>query len=339
MDSRERVIRALELTGPDRLPVMHRTLPGAFIRYGRRLEALYEHYPSDVLLSPSLRAPFAHREPVAEGSGHGQSEDIWGCTWNSTTDDFLGQVVGHPLADWRALEDYVFPDPHSGREISQELVAAVGNDGHHHYVLAEAGSLYHRYTFLRGMEQGLMDVVEGRQEFQHVLKQITEFTLARVAFWCEFEEVDGIQISDDWGTQENLLINPRMWRRWFRPAYQRIIDAIHAGGKFAHLHSDGQIGAIIPDLIEMGWDEINPQVWAMDMDTLSRQCAGAICVRADLDRQWALPFGSASDVEAHVRETIAAFHRPQGGYIGYGQIGPDVPLENAGAMLRTLYAG
>lgn len=54
MDSRERVIRAVERTGPDRPPVMHRTLQGAFRRYGRRLEELYARYPSDVLLSPSF---------------------------------------------------------------------------------------------------------------------------------------------------------------------------------------------------------------------------------------------------------------------------------------------
>jgi uroporphyrinogen decarboxylase len=339
MDSRERVIRALELTGPDRLPVMHRTLPGAFIRYGRRLEALYERYPSDVLLSPSLRAPFAHRDGVTEGSGHGSMQDAWGCIWQSATDDFLGQVVGHPLADWRALDGYTFPDPAMGRDIQTELVAVVRADRHRHYVLSEGGSLYHRYTFLRGMEQGLIDVIEGSREFQYVLERIVEFTLERVAFWCEFEEVDGIQISDDWGTQENLLINPQSWRRWFRPAYQRIVDAIHAGGKHAHLHSDGQILSILPDLIEIGWDEINPQVWSMDMDAVSRLCAGVICVRADLDRQWVLPFGAVADVEAHVRKTVAAFHRSEGGYIGYGQVGPDVPLENAEAMLRTLYAG
>lgn len=335
MDSRERIIRAMELTGPDRVPVMHRSLPGAFLRYGSALEELYERYPSDVLLSPTLRAPFQHDDPAAEGAGAGMVTDIWGCTWHKSTDDYAGQVVGHPLEDWRQLDDYQFPDPMSGHEASQELVDTVGKDGHRHYVMAAAGSFYHRYTYMRNMEQGLMDVAEASEQFQYLLKRITDFVIARAEFWCQFEEVDGVLIGDDWGTQENLMISPRSWRKWFRSAYQRVVDAIHAGGKYAHFHSDGQIRAIIPDLMEIGWDDINPQVWTMDVNELSQEFAGKVCFRADLDRQWVLPFGTVADVEAHVRKTIEAFHRPQGGYIGYGQIGADVPLENAEAMLRA----
>ena len=49
MNSRQRVIRAIEMTGPDRIPIMHDTLPGAFARYGEALEGLYRRYPDDVV--------------------------------------------------------------------------------------------------------------------------------------------------------------------------------------------------------------------------------------------------------------------------------------------------
>lgn len=335
MDSRERIIRAMELTGPDRVPVMHRSLPGAFRVHGRALEELYERYPSDVLLSPRLKAPFQHLDSVAEGFGEGTTRDIWDCIWRSSTADFAGQVIGHPLADWSRLDQFRFPDPMTGHEIAEELVAVVGKDGHQHYVMAQAGSIFHRYTYLRGMENALIDVVEGSEEFQHLVNGIADFDIARIEFFSQFEEVDGLLIGDDWGTQENLMISPKHWRKWFKPIYKRMVDAIHAGGKYAHLHSDGQIRAIMPDLVGIGWDEINPQVWIMDIAELGREWGGKICVRADLDRQWVLPFGSVEDVEQHVWRTIEAFHRPSGGYIGYGQIGPDVPLRNAEAMLRA----
>jgi len=49
MNSRQRVVRAVEMTGPDRVPIMHDTLPGAFARYGEALEGLYRKYPEDVI--------------------------------------------------------------------------------------------------------------------------------------------------------------------------------------------------------------------------------------------------------------------------------------------------
>src|SRR5512137_149599 len=101
MNCRERYTRAITFSGPDRVPVMHRTIPGAFRRHGGRLETLYERYPSDVLLSPSTRAWFAFRRGVAESSGALKGAvDEWGCVWDSLNDDYLGQVFGHPLEDW-----------------------------------------------------------------------------------------------------------------------------------------------------------------------------------------------------------------------------------------------
>ena len=128
MDSRERVIRALEFTSPDRVPVMHRSLPGAFVRYGTVLEDLYTRYPSDVLLSPTLRAPFDFASPVDEGSSSGTLTDEWGCVWQKTTDDYQGRVAVSPFADWAALDDYRFPDPAQGYEGVQEMVETVRAD-------------------------------------------------------------------------------------------------------------------------------------------------------------------------------------------------------------------
>ncbi len=339
MNSRERVIRAITFTNPDRAPIMHRTLPGAFRRYGEALEELYARYPSDVLLSPTLRAPFRHASPAGEGAGAGMIEDIWGCTWKKLTDDYVGQVVGHPLEDWAALDTYHWPDPATGAEpAAAEMLKTVEADGHQHFVMAGAGSIYHQYAFLRNVENGLIDVLEEKPQFAHLLERLTDFVVARAAFWCQFEEVDGILIEDDWGSQENLLISPAKWRKWFKPLYRRVIQAIHAGGKTAHLHSDGQVRSIIPDLIELGWDEINPQVWTMDVKELGREFGGKICFRADLDRQYVLPFGTVEQVEEHVRQTYAALGSRRGGFIGYGQVGPDTPLRNAEVMLRTLYS-
>jgi len=339
MNSRERYIRALKFEGPDRVPIMHRTLPGAFHRYGRALEELYERYPSDVLLSPTVRAPFRFSDPVEECSGKGRMLDQWGCTWTFLTDDYAGQVIEHPLADWDALSSYRFPDPLLGEEGVEEMVEVVRRDRHQHYVMVHAGTLWHRLTYLRGFENALIDVAEKREELLYLRDRIVDYILKRIERWGEHGElVDGILILDDWGTQRALMIRPSTWREIFRPAYSKLVAAIHSVGAYAHFHSDGVTEEIIGDLIEIGLDEVNPQLSCMDMRRLSCRFGGRVCFRADLDRQWTLPYGSVVDVEAHVHEAFESFGKFNGGLVGYGQIGPDVPLENAEAMLKTIWS-
>jgi len=337
MNSRERYTRALTFAGPDRVPTMHRTIPGAFRRHAGRLEALYARYPADVLLSPSTRAWFAFRRGVAESSGALRGvTDEWGCVWDSLNDDYLGQVFGHPLEEWDALARFKVPEPTVGIQGVEEMVAAVRADGHQHYALVEVGTLWHQTNWLRGFENSLMDVIEDRPELYALRDRITEFLLKRVEILLRHREyIDGILVNDDWGTQETLMIRPEYWRKVYKPAYARIVAAIKSAGCFAHLHSDGVTDEIMEDLIEIGFDELNPQMSCMDIEAVGRRFGGRVGFRADMDRQYVLPFGTPAEVTAYVERLYAAFGRHNGGYIGYGQINTDVPLENAEAMLAA----
>ncbi len=122
----------------------------------------------------------------------------------------------------------------------------------------------------------------------------------------------------------------------FKPAYAKLVAAIHDTGAYASFHSDGMIAEIVPDLIELGWDEINPQVALMGIERLGREIGGRVCVRADIDRQATLPRGSPAEVAALVRRLFDAFGRFHGGYVGWGEMAADVPLANCRAMLEAL---
>ncbi len=337
MNSRERYRRAITRSGPDRVPIMHRSLPGAFRKYGRRLEELYARYPGDALLSPSTRGWFAFRRGVGESSGKARGvKDEWGCVWDSLTDDYLGQVIGHPLDEWDKLENYVVPEPTVGIQGVEEMITTVEADRHQHYTLIEVGTLWHLTNWLRGFENSLMDVAEDRPEMYVLRDKLTEFLLKRVDILLKHRDsIDGILVNDDWGTQVALMISPTHWRKIYKPAYAKIVQAIKSGGLFAHLHTDGVTRAIMEDLIEIGFDELNPQMSCMDIEEVGRAFGGRVCFRADMDRQLTLPFGTPAEVEAYVMRLYNAFGRSNGGYIGYGQVGTDVPLENAEAMLAT----
>ena len=339
MNGRERYQRAIKFAGPDRVPVMHRTIPGAARKYKEVLEELYKRFPSDVLNSPTTGGWFSFRWTVNESSGSARGAvDEWGCVWDSLTDDYLGQVIGHPIDTWEKLEDYTFPEPTVGIEGLEELVAVANADDHQHYMLIEVGTLWHRTNWLRGFENSLIDVLEDRPELYYLRDKIVDHMLQRIDILAKHREhIDGILVNDDWGTQQTLFIRPEYWRKVYKPAYKKIADAIHALGCNVHLHSDGATSAIFDDLIEIGFDELNPQMSCMNIEELGRRWGGKVCFRADMDRQYTLPFGTPDEVRAYAQRLYDAFGQKGGGYVGYGQVGTDVPLANVEAMLSKFY--
>jgi uroporphyrinogen decarboxylase len=162
--------------------------------------------------------------------------------------------------------------------------------------------------------------------------------IRRVARLCRLPALDGIHFRDDWGTQQALMIRPALWCTFFKPAYARLFAMTREAGKHVWFHSDGAIGAIVPDLIEIGVQVLNPQVPIIGRARLAELCVGRICIEADIDRQWTLPYGTPEDVRAAVRADVAALATPEGGYIGRGEAAGDVPLENLAALFAEVTA-
>lgn len=332
MNGRERYLRTLKFGKPDRPAVMHRTLPGAFAYHGRGLADLYRRYPTDAVR-------VSYKEKVSEEDGlFSDLIDDWGCVWESLSGDYQGRVVNRVFEDWSALESYRFPEPLYGLDKLERDVERIKSAGHQQFVVANIGHLWHRINYLRGFENSLLDVMDGSQELLYLTERVTDILVKRIEKLGEYREhIDAVEINDDWGTQQTLMIKPEYWRRIFKPAYKQMVDAAHASGLLVTMHSDGVIREIVPDLIEIGLDEVNPQVFCMDVEELGREFGGKICFRADLDRQYVLPWGTPAEVEAQVRRAFETFGRYDGGWVGYGQIGTDVPLANAEAMLATFF--
>ena len=122
-------------------------------------------------------------------------------------------------------------------------------------------------------------------------------------------DVDGFSFMDDWGTQISLLINPEIWREWFKPMYKDYCDLAHSRGKYVFFHSDGFIEQIYPDLIEIGVDAINSQLFCMDIEKLVDLYGDKICFWGEIDRQYILPFGTTEDVKKAVDRVADAIIR------------------------------
>jgi hypothetical protein len=190
---------------------------------------------------------------------------------------------------------------------------------------------------LRGMQNIFIDLIDDREEI-HILRDriVEEWILPRIRRWGK-TGVDGLHFRDDWGTQQQLMIRPSLWREFFKPSYKRIVDAAHEIGALLHFHTDGVVQDILRDLVEIGADLVNIQGSLMGIANLAEGIGGKVCVEGDVDRQFILPHGTVEDVAAHVRDYIEALGTHNGGFTAYVQIAPDVPLANAEAALRTLW--
>ncbi len=326
MNSRHRVHRAIELTGPDRLPIMHGTLPGAMVRHGQALQDLYQRYPEDVLNVGT--ATFGEFGPEIGTA----SRDPWGCLWTRHNQEHKGQVTHHPLADWAALDDYRPPDLASDEIIDAVAERLAANAGEK-YTVAETYTLWQRMYYLHGFKATVEDLLLEPERSAQLRDMVLRVLLQRLKRLGELPELDGVRFCEGWGTQRELLINPRLWREFFKPAYAKMFDVVRRSGKHVWMHCYGMIEDLIPDLIEVGVDVLNPQPDCMDRRELRRLTFGRICVLGDVDRQRILPRGTSEEVRAAVRADIDTFASSAGGLIAHGKVSGEVPLENVEAML------
>jgi hypothetical protein len=151
--------------------------------------------------------------------------------------------------------------------------------------------------------------------------------------WGSRTNVDALWFMDDWGSQTNLLIPPDVWRALFRPLYRDYIDIAHSHGKKCFMHSDGNILAILPDLIELGLDAINSQIFCMGLENL-RPYAGQITFWGEIDRQHLLPHATTDQIDAAVREVADNLWR-NGGCIGMCEFGPAARPDNVSQVFRS----
>jgi uroporphyrinogen decarboxylase len=149
--------------------------------------------------------------------------------------------------------------------------------------------------------------------------------------------IDILRTHDDYGTQRSMLFSNEMWRTYFAQHTKDLVDLAHRHGAFFMQHSCGAIRNIIPELIEVGVDIIDPiqPGVGMDPEGLYRDFGGKICFHGGIDTQHLLPKGNPAQVKAEVRRYIDALHH-QGGYILYPSqaFESDVPVENILALYQ-----
>ena len=326
MTSRELVKSSLEFHHKGRLARQMWTLPWAALNYPSELAKIQNDFPDDIA-SPSLyfkNPPTTMGDMYAEGS----CIDEWGCEFVNVQAGIIGEVKKPLIQTWSDLEK-VHP-PTWTLDIDTDIINSFCKSTDKFVLSSCCMRPFERLQFLRGSENTYYDFAEYPNEIEEAIKIIHSFYLKEAELWAKNTDVDGISLMDDWGTQNNLLINPTEWRRLFKPLYKDYIDIAHAYGKKAFMHSDGNTISIIPDLIEIGLDAFNTQIFCIGVENLA-QFKGQITFWGEIDRQHLLSFGSVDEVNEGVKSVYDNVYA-NGGLIAQCEFGAGAKPENVYAV-------
>jgi uroporphyrinogen decarboxylase len=203
------------------------------------------------------------------------------------------------------------------------------------------GSHFEKANAARGIENFLADMAGDPKGAQKILNKIIEKNMVMIENFIDAPEVDGVLLGSDWGTQLDLIMSPDTWHEMIAPGEQREYDLVKGKGKDLWVHSCGKIEKIIPSLIEMGLDVLNPvQPEAMDIAKLKSDYGDKLTFWGGISTQQTLPKGTPDEVRKETRR-VRDLMSKGGGYIlaPAQEIQGDVPAENIVALVETAKEG
>jgi len=198
------------------------------------------------------------------------------------------------------------------------------------------GEIFETAWRLRGFRQLLMDLRHNRELADYLFDQITAMLIHNAVALAR-AGVDILCLDDDVGCPTSMIVSPAMWREFLKPRMMKTIEFAKKAKPdiFTIYHSDGSIEPIIPDLIEMGVDALNPvQPDVMDPAMLKEEYRDRLAFWGTVGTQTLWAWGRPRDIEREVKLRIETVGRG-GGFIicpAYDIDLPEIPLENIAAF-------
>ncbi len=354
MKPRERIEMALNHETPDRCPMQVSFTPefAGRLRHDLRVKGRGTHNPHGGGNTYELERAIGEDmllTSVGWANSYYQAAqpytDEWGIPWKiqlySTPfgQGFYPEIASHPLADDAALDTYQPPDP--TRAALYEEAARVLRDYKDEYwiVGVTVTTIFETAWALRGLERILTDFVQDVDTAEHILEIPYQYHLTAARKLVEMG-VDMIWTGDDIGGQTDMVISPKMWRRFLKPRMANFIaelKRINPKVKVAY-HTDGNVMRVIPDLIEIGLDVLNPvQPACMNPAELKKLYGNNLCFWGSIDEQFTLPFGTPADVRSEVLARLQSIGQNGGLILGpTHHVQLDTPMENFWAMVNTI---
>lgn len=346
LSPRERVRCSLRHEVPDRIPIHAKMEKEVW----PRLQAHFAVSDNEAVMSRlgiDIRTlALDYIGPSPRVFPDGSFVDHWGCHRKVHEHPYgiYFEYAGHPLSEARSvseLDDFVWPsaDWWDVSRVPDQI--ALFNREAEHCILYEAGGIFELAWGLRGLDRLLMDMVEQPEIAQAIFARLTDtfIELGNRVLGAADGRVDIAWTWDDVGTQNGLMMSPRMWTQQLKPHHVRFNKALKKHDVTIMYHSDGGVFDLIDGFIDMGIEVLNPlqpRAVGMDPARIKARYGHQLSFHGGIDIQHTLPFGSPADVIAEVEACIRVLGAG-GGYIlaPTHLIQADTSVQNILALFET----
>ncbi len=353
--ARQRVLAAIDHGQVDRMPVMYRGLPetDAILceHFGlgpvdENWSELAERLGADLFSGGSSMGRYARVSPKYVGpldDSHSlyHIDYVWGLVPRQAATPTHKYVhwIDHPMASLSSVQEIdAYPSPclddfdFAGMAVDESLTKRA---------LTSTGRLNHVFMLaarLRGMDRLLMDMTAEPVLAEAIFNKVGEVAVEfnRRVLEQVGDQLDHYVLWDDIAMQSGMMMSPTHWNRYLKKWYETLYADAKKHDLKIFYHCCGSFHPIIPTLIDIGVDILDPvqtSAFEMDLKTLKKRYGNNVCWHGGIDVQQLLPYGTVSDVRAAVREAEELFGLDGGIVLGPShEITPDTPIENILAM-------
>ena len=303
---------------------------------GRKLAKYFQRSEADLpafLGNHMIRVDIDH--PMRFNENRRVKFDWWGVGFDTQEEGYFAAVS--PLKENPNLDQYSWPDP-TNATLFEKARKILQEKGQEYFITPNFGFvLFERAWTLRGFEQFFMDMSTDPDYTGELLDRITEIQLQLIHQFIALG-IDGGYFGDDYGAQKHMLFSPRMWRTYIKPRLAKLFAPFVERGLPILMHSDGQIQPILPDLVEIGLNVLNPvQPEVLDHAWLVENFKGKLAFYGGLSTQTTLPYGTPEEVKQAVSDCVSIL-APEGTGLLLApshRMMTDIPMENISAMLEA----
>lgn len=321
MNSRERVLAALDHRETDRIPIA--MVCGGINPPAMRALDVYLRGDRRIGAQAYIDSFLDVAEVWVTGE-FGQEWDMWGVGRKEVSygEGSYSEIVHYPLMKMETLEEirqYDFPrvkDMRVDERVGEIKYLRKHSD--QSIMLANA-NLFETTWYMRGLEQAFEDMMLRPDLIHFIMDTVTTFFtdyFYAILKGCP-GEIDMVFTADDIGHQDGLLLSLEMWEEFIKPYHMRINNMIHEMGAKVIYHTDGAVSEAVPGLLDMGIDVLQAlQFSAANMDPrhLKENFGERLCFEGGMCVQKVLPFGTVGEVREETRRLISILGK-NGGYL------------------------
>lgn len=248
--------------------------------------------------------------------------DEWGNSWHRFVDMSKGGEIRDPvLKDWKDLDKLKLPNYADPARFENARKAFAANPDRYR-IGSLPGFPFGIMRYMRKMEVFLEDVLLCREEVEELQRRVVRILKDAMRNFAK-AGADGVFFCEDWGTQERLLVSPRLWRDLFKPGFAELVREARDNGLDVWMHSCGCVNDIIPDLIEVGIKALQfDQPDLHGVESLGRRFGGKVAFWCPVDIQRTLQTGDREAIRAAAKKLIEQLGSHGGGFIAknYGDL-------------------